>query len=217
MSCRQTPTSNFFLSAKFKRNTPKKKESKNERSKKEENSDRRSEKEYSSRVPLAGSRFSRDPSQLPSRWDDSTSTRHRLPILLLVIYSVIVVACVFNSWLATSFNGLGPVFFISSFRNASLPVSSSHSGPRNAIVLLFLSLLCPPSSSSSSLFRRRGPVARRQPRLIERIKESSRKFSSNHAECRLKTAQRERWLRSSIADERRGRGKKDGPSLHWLE
>lgn len=114
---------------------------------------------------------------------------------------MIVVACVFNSWLATSFNGLGPVFFISSFRNASLPVSSSHSGPRNAIVSLSLCLLCYSSSFCASLFCLRGPVASPSPRLIERIKESGRKFSSNHAECRLKTAQRERWLRSSFEEE----------------
>lgn len=114
---------------------------------------------------------------------------------------MIVVACVFNSWLTTSFNGLGPVFFISSFRNASLPVSSSHSGPRNAIVSLSLCLLCFSSFFCASLFCLRGPVASPSPRLIERIKESSRKFSSNHAECRLKTAQRERWLRSSFEEE----------------
>lgn len=114
---------------------------------------------------------------------------------------MIVVACVFNSWLATSFNGLGPVFFISSFRNASLPVSSSHSGPRNAIVSLSLCLLCFSSFLCASLFRLRGPVVSPSPRLIERIKESSRKFSSNHAECRLKTAQHERWLRSSFEQE----------------
>ena len=69
----------------------------------------------------------------------------------------------FNSWLATSFNGLGPVFFYFLLSKRVLAGVKFALGAHVTRSPLSFSLFCPPSSSltlSLSLSSRRGPVAR---------------------------------------------------------